>query len=364
MVRLSSFPIAAVAGAALFVAAGGAGAGTASAAAGSPDGTGYSVKGGLTAVAATSVGNAWAVGYTGSSSGSLILRWTGAGWSRQAVPAAGGLTAVAASSASNAWAVGDTLAGKTVTLHWNGAAWKRVPSPSPAGAALGGVATTSAHDAWAVGQYGTSTVHALLLHWNGSKWAQVRVKVKTALATETPALDSVSASSASSVWAAGCIVAHAAGCQRGLTLHWDGKAWRASEPGAVESSVAAVSRTSVWTAGCLCAGNPGPLQTSHWNGKNWTSPRNPFTTPKYGFSSAVIAAASNLAWAAGEYCGQSGCTPFLMRWTAKAWKLASFHSKGAVFAGVAVTSAKNAWAVGHTSTGETLILHWNGNAWT
>lgn len=38
------------------------------------------------------------------------------------------LSAVAATSASNAWAVGNTTAGapgnKTLILHWNGTAWK------------------------------------------------------------------------------------------------------------------------------------------------------------------------------------------------------------------------------------------------
>lgn len=58
-----------------------------------------------------------AIGFTGSDSGSLILHWNGKNWSRQAAPAAKGLDAVAASSAGNAWAVGtiDDESGQTVT---------------------------------------------------------------------------------------------------------------------------------------------------------------------------------------------------------------------------------------------------------
>ena len=46
-----------------------------------------------------------------------------------------------ASSASSAWAVGSTgseagLKHKTVVLRWNGTAWTRVPSPTPAGGAI------------------------------------------------------------------------------------------------------------------------------------------------------------------------------------------------------------------------------------
>ena len=43
---------------------------------------------------------------------------------------------MAATSASNAWAVGgygSILASKTLIVHWNGTAWKQVPSPTPAG---------------------------------------------------------------------------------------------------------------------------------------------------------------------------------------------------------------------------------------
>jgi hypothetical protein len=41
---------------------------------------------------------------------------------------------------------------------------------------------------------------------------------------------------------------------------------------------------------------------------------------------------------------------------------ASFTSSGD-FSGVAATSATNAWAVGGTANGHTLILHWNGTTW-
>jgi hypothetical protein len=36
---------------------------------------------------------------------------------------------------------------------------------------------------------------------------------------------------------------------------------------------------------------------------------------------------------------------------------------GAGLAGVAATSATNAWAVGGTASDHTLILRWNGKAW-
>src|SRR5690242_2370859 len=61
-------------------------------------------------------------------------------------------------SSCQAWAVGDYVTGagdlRTLIERWNGTAWTRVPSPSPASAYndLFGVAATSATNAWAVGQ--------------------------------------------------------------------------------------------------------------------------------------------------------------------------------------------------------------------
>ena len=139
----------------------------------------------LNGVAATSAGNAWAVGDISCGCGpgpSLILRWNGTTWKRVPSPPAGGaaLRGVAATSARSAWAVGDTMTGdtsfKTVILRWNGKAWKQVPSPAPGGSSssLSGVATTSATNAWAVGGTFNSTVSgsgkALILRWNGKTW--------------------------------------------------------------------------------------------------------------------------------------------------------------------------------------------------
>ena len=82
------------------------------------------IKGGLVGVAATSARSAWAVGFRGSPTGTdqekvLALRWTGTAWRQAAVPAlprTSALAAVAATSAGNAWAVGvydASLAGRS-----------------------------------------------------------------------------------------------------------------------------------------------------------------------------------------------------------------------------------------------------------
>jgi hypothetical protein len=361
--------------AAVVALAGCAVAGTASAATAAPEatasGTGFSVTGTLSAVAATSAGNAWAVGSTARNA--LIVHWNGKSWSEQADPAGEALSAVAASSAGNAWAVGYTSGSSqhTLTLHWNGKKWTRVPSPGPAGGFLNGVTTTSAGNAWAVGEYGDgNSLQSLILHWNGKKWTRVSVPKVTTAANQGSFLDSVSAASASSVWASGSITSDFAGPQGGLLLHWNGRSWSKVSASALAAAstigaVAAPAANSAWTMGCACAGGADGAPISHWNGKKWTSVREPFGAA--GGAGETIAAAGGNAWAAGLYCkshciaGALGSAEFLMRWTGKAWQLTSHPAIQVT--GLAVTSAGNAWAVGMSTAGKTVILHWNGKAW-
>ena len=56
------------------------------------------------------------------------------------------------------------------TLHWNGTAWKHVPSPNPAGPGrpniLNGVDANSPTSIWAVGYYFNGEANqALAFHW-------------------------------------------------------------------------------------------------------------------------------------------------------------------------------------------------------
>jgi hypothetical protein len=148
----------------------------------------------LTGVSAISRTSAWAVGASRSDNLSrnknLALRWNGASWSQVAAPSPGRdtneLQGVSAVSGTDAWAVGWARGltrfapVSTVTLHWNGTAWSRVPSPNPGNgdgegtSELFGVSALSSTDAWAVGDYinqTTGIIDTLILHWNGSTWS-------------------------------------------------------------------------------------------------------------------------------------------------------------------------------------------------
>jgi hypothetical protein len=156
----------------------------------------------------------------GTSGKTLILHWNGRKWAKVASPNPPGtvgemlLQGVSATSAGNAWAVGTYSAAtqKVITLHWNGRAWKIVPSPSPLEPNLAGVSAISASNAWAVGDYNTGSTHnTLILHWDGRAWDKV--------VSPTPGtgniLTGVATTSASNVWAVG---AYTSGSTRGLNL--------------------------------------------------------------------------------------------------------------------------------------------------
>jgi hypothetical protein len=131
------------------------------------------------------------------------------------------VSAVAASSPRNAWAVGNFNASNgnagTVALRWNGRSWKLVSSPAPgSGPLLLGVAAASAANAWAVGSYRVGSVDkTLIVHWNGRAWRQVA----SPGAGDGSQLTSVAASSGESVWAVGSFVDNGNTTPQVLAVH-------------------------------------------------------------------------------------------------------------------------------------------------
>jgi erythromycin esterase-like protein len=150
----------------------------------------------LNAVTTIGESGAWAAGNTGKKfDEALIERWNGRAWQQVTSPRPAGsrgsnLTAIAARSPANAWAVGyywaDTHvdpAVKTLIERWNGRAWKQEPSPNPGGPAvhlpdqslLQAVCTVSSSQAWAAGSYSSGSPFGKILieRRTGGTWSQV-----------------------------------------------------------------------------------------------------------------------------------------------------------------------------------------------
>jgi len=172
----------------------------------------------LLGVAAAGPKDIWAVGWKNGGSGlrSLILHYNGSGWTQRArVPKVGTgdnvLTDVSVVSHNNAWATGYYVDGaqyKTLTLHYNGTAWTRVPSSDGADGTnvLMGVDAVSLTNAWAVGfEYRSAPNHyvASTQHWNGSGWTAFPSAISSNTSQESAMLDVAKAPGTSRVWAVG-----------------------------------------------------------------------------------------------------------------------------------------------------------------
>jgi hypothetical protein len=345
---------------------------------GSPGpGAAFAVGGFLSGVAATSADSAWAVGST--SRGTLVVHWNGTAWKQVPSPGAAGgsLAAVAATSAKNAWAVGCTgCSGSGVSrpliLRWNGTAWKQVASPILAGR-LDSVAASSADSAWAVGASGSKT---LIERWNGTAWK----RVASPSPGTTAGLQGVAASSAKSAWAVGTTFPGGVSIKT-LIERWNGTAWKQVPSPSPDlnkglsdflGGVAVTSAGTAWAVGDVsCGCGPGLSVIDRWNGTAWKQVTSPNPAGIDTLLSGVAAVSASTAWTVGETGSGDGPTKTLtLWWNGTTWKKVSSPTPGATarLSAVAATSARNAWAVGGSSrvnhgSSETLILRWNGTTW-
>jgi hypothetical protein len=303
-----------------------------------------------------------AVGVLAARSHGGVRQLAGSGGSGSAPGSS--LNAVAAISRTSAWAVGTihgfSPANVTLIDRWNGTRWTVVPSPSPGGAGgdavsvLTGVAALSRTDTWAVGYWDSdaavlSTRHALILHWDGAKWRRVP---SPRLADSV--LNGITALSPADVWAVGFTGRHT------LIEHWNGVRWtRVPSPSLFDSAlnaVAATSRASAWAVGHAGRGT----LTERWNGIRWTRVPSPSPDRRRGTALLAVTAISRTdAWAGGRYQNpaESG---LIEHWNGATWR--QVRSAGNIVRGVAATSGGVGWAVG--SAGRlALIEHRAGQRW-
>src|SRR5207253_7358653 len=139
----------------------------------------------LSSVAAVADNDVWAVGWAFKAQlnayRTVTEHWNGTRWSVVRSPNATNgynlLNGVAVVAANDVWTVGQAANGntyKTLVEHWNGAAWSIVPSPNVVGSssALTALSVVSANNIWAVGYSTDSNFinRSLTMHWNGAAW--------------------------------------------------------------------------------------------------------------------------------------------------------------------------------------------------
>jgi hypothetical protein len=211
---------------------------------------------------------------------------------------------------------------------------------------------------------------------------------RASLPPRSGALMAVTAVSERDAWAVG----FAQGALRRATLieHWDGRGWlRLPSPdpagnccyrggGPFLDSVAATSGRDAWAVGVTGHyQSHGHIRSygliEHWNGTVWT--RVPVPPLPNGFLAGVAATSARDAWAVGSYFRHprdSYAAALVEHWDGRAWRqvplpsLPRRHYGLVTLNAVAATSARDAWVVGgyYPNAGSgALIEHWDGKAW-
>jgi hypothetical protein len=191
------------------------------------------VAGVLEGVAVAGPRDVWAVGELGSFTSRTgqpppahdapIEHWNGSRWMLTRVTGVRRISAVAATSPHDVWAVGTDAAGAAAVLHWNGSRWSQFHREH---AELFALTAVSPGDVWAVGDENGD--HFLELHWNGARWSAYSQSPPNGGfgLDPSPELAAVSATSGHDVWAAGIALNSGEPAWADTVLmHWNGSGW-------------------------------------------------------------------------------------------------------------------------------------------
>ena len=268
-------------------------------------------------------------------------------------PDIGGVSSLSADMETDIWATSPI---NSVSLHFNGTSWVKVPM-ARAGR-VNKASVLSRTNVWAVGEQ-TNAKFSQIQHFNGTAWSVV----SSPHFANGESLNSLKAISANNILAVGASV-DSLGNRTPLVEHFNGTKWSIlSVPhitGGQLIDIAVVSPSDIWAVG----GVSGAALTMHFNGVQWT--RVPAPTAALV---AVTALGANNVWAAGAKLGQSS---IIEHWNGTSWKVVTSPNTGAATAlnTISAISPTDIWAAGCAACGDVggntpaLIEHWDGVSWT
>jgi hypothetical protein len=300
--------------------------------------------------------------------------WNGATWKVLPTPNISGasqsfLSGVSCAAAKACIAVGGEENRKrmevTLAEVWNGATWKVLPTPNPAGAqfsSLAAVSCTAPTACTAVGEDDTSQFAGATLAeaWNGTTWKEQ--------STPHPAGSSLSSFKGVSCKSTTCTAVgsstNKAGDETTLAEAKVGGTWRletsANPKGAFSVSLAAVSCSSAKT--CTAVGDEQPSPSvptiltlaEVWNGASWKVATLPSPGKQGGSLIAVTCVSRNACTAVGQVSISFGSHTLAEAWNGSAWKVQTTPNPAGTFNaslfGVSCTSAADCTAVGDYTT--------------
>jgi len=297
----------------------------------------------LTAVAAVSKQDAWAIGYytpyggrapnAEGESWPLILHWNGSVWTRVRadVFSAGWVTlsSVSADSPNNVWVVGAYRGAYPRVFHWNGDAWHSVSLQGALGpgglygTSISAVQVLGPANVWMVGSSGGAS--PLVLHFNGSAWTSVPVP-RSGAEGVGGSLTSVSMTQSGVGWASGVV-----GSNTGVLDYWDGKAWTSDSAsvvvasGPLRSVSVFFSSTPPAAAGwAVGGGNSRGAAILELTGSGWTAVATPGLRGGDLSLNAVVSTPDGGAEVVGSYV-KSGASPIspsplVLSWKSGIWE--------------------------------------------
>jgi hypothetical protein len=283
------------------------------------------------------------------------------------------------------WAVGHKyvpagtgMETQTLAMHWDGASWTIVPSPSPSPYPGGGwadfltVHAVTTDDVWAAGGAviqapdGFVGTHLMVQHWDGSQWSVVPAPIT--IGGSGNFVDDIEVIAADDIWFVGDWLefpAASAAEKRALAMHWDGSGLTVHETpffdngsigGHGLTAVSAISSDDIWAVG---GGHDGDYVTFsyivHWDGQQWEHVPGP-TAGWYHRLYDVQAVSSNEVYAVGDYQDASGYHGMILRWNGASWQRLSDPPVGG--ASIEVLGP------GQVYVGGSGVALWDGASWS
>lgn len=292
------------------------------------------------------------------------------GWRYAAVYQVDGMTSVSASGATNAWAVGPTFDGGpcddpcSFASHWNGKKWQRIALPDlPVDGDYFGSVTVAAMAggrAWvfvSMIDSVSSTGQEVAVEWNGTSWSA---------ALQLPGSPSGPiASDPDDVWGFendnGTPVAD----------HYNGTRWN-QVPIAVNVSKARASHgAGDWVVGTVPTQPTQPTQVEvlHWSKGAWKNvPLPKILVPKGDQMSPgalALGTSKNSVWATvgvGPVKGSGPVTTILLHWNGTAWTRVAYP-KGVGIDELASDGYGGAWVASYQGS-NVVMYHYHALRWT
>ncbi len=293
-------------------------------------------------------------------------------------------------SPSDVWFAGSAARGtdnlQTLIQHWDGSSWKIVPSPNTTNAInlLIGLDAVDATNIWAVGfsthDFGGSLETTLVEHWDGTAWSIIPSPNPQ---PHNPDLGPYEVSNelfdlavvnGHDIWAVGESVTFSNG--QPLTMHWNGNKWTAI-PSPVTGdygflrSVDAVSAKKEWAIGTQYNQGFQEIIIRHWDGTQWNIVPAPPISGSVPVMTSIKHVAANDIWAVGYRLEVFDYRTTILHYDGTAWSVIdspNVNERSNFLHDLTVVAKNDIYAVGafetDFATGESLVMHWDGNAWT